>query len=140
MIVLKISDLRIMKELETIKAAGKEYGAMVHRAVNYMLEDKEAFQRFLTDGCIEMHNNAIERMFRNIALGRRNWLHTGSHFSAGNIAFMFSLVESCKLNGVNFGDYIEDILTRIKDGEDIDESVLPNRYVPRQESACKKAV
>ncbi len=131
---------RIMKELETIKAAGKEYGAMVHRAVNYMLEDKEAFQRFLTDGCIEMHNNAIERMFRNIALGRRNWLHTGSHFSAGNIAFMFSLVESCKLNGVNFGDYIEDILTRIKDGEDIDESVLPNRYVPRQESACKKAV
>ncbi len=44
------------------------------------------------------------------------------------------------LNSVNFGDYIEDILTRIKDGEDIDESVLPNRYVPRQESACKKAV
>ena len=27
------------------------------------------------------------------------------------IAFMFSLFESCKLNDINFGDYIEDILS-----------------------------
>ena len=46
-------------------------------------------------------------------MGRRNWLQTGSHFSAQNLAFMFGLLESCKLNKVNFGEYIEDILTRI---------------------------
>lgn len=68
-------------------------------------------------------------MFRHIAIGRRNWLHAGSHFSAENIAFMFSLLESCKLNGVVFGKYIEDILTRIMHGEIIDESCLPNKYV-----------
>jgi len=79
-------------------------------------------------------------MFRNIALGRRNWLHTGSHFSAENIAFMFSMLESCKLNKVDFGDYIEDILTRVMNGEDIGETMLPNHYVSREQQVYKKAV
>ena len=39
------------------------------------------------------------------------WLFTTvSHFAAENIAFMYSLLESCKLNNVNFGEYVEDIL------------------------------
>ena len=56
-------------------------------------------------------------MFRHLAMGRRNWMHTGSHLGAENIAFMFSLFESCKLNNINFGDYIEDILIRLMEGE-----------------------
>lgn len=130
---------RIMKKLESIRLAGKEYGALVHRAVNYILDDKEAFQKFLLDGRIEMHNNAMERMFRHIAIGRRNWLHTGSHFAAENIAFMYSLLESCKLNAVNFGEYIEDILTRLMKGEKADASFLPNKYVPRPKQEQEKA-
>ena len=62
-------------------------------------------------------------------MGRRNWLQTGSHFSAQNLAFMFGLLESCKLNKVNFGEYIEDILTRILCGEEVDASFLPCDYV-----------
>lgn len=108
---------RILKKLEAIRDAGNEYGQMAHRAVNYMLDDKKAFLKFLQDGQIEMHNNAIERMFRHIAIGRRNWLHTGSHFAAENIAFMYSLLENCKLNEINFGKYIEDVLTRMMHGD-----------------------
>lgn len=122
---------RIMNRLKKIREAGSEYGTMVHRAVNYILDDREAFERFLSDGRIDMHNNAIERCFRHIAIGRRNWLHTGSHDSAQNIAFMFGLYESCKLNNVDFGHYIEDILTRILNGEVIDESFIPCNYVAR---------
>ena len=122
---------RIMNRLEKIRKAGSDYGVMVHRAVDYILNDREAFERFLSDGRIDMHNNAIERCFRHIAIGRRNWLHTGSHESAQNIAFMFGLYESCKLNNVDFGQYIEDILTRIVNGEEIDESFIPCNYVTR---------
>lgn len=121
---------RIMKKLEGIRAAGKEYGEMVHRAVDYILNDREAFQRFLLDGNLDMHNIAIERCFRHIAIGRRNWLHTGSHFAAQNIAFMFGLLESCKLNNINFGEYLEDILTRFMFGKQADESFLPCNYEP----------
>ena len=42
---------------------------------------------------------------------------------------MFGLLESCKLNKVNFGEYIEDILTRIFMGEEVDASFLPCDYV-----------
>lgn len=42
---------------------------------------------------------------------------------------MFGLLESCKLNKVNFGEYIEDILTRILMGEEVDASFLPCDYV-----------
>ena len=122
---------RIMDRLEKIRKAGSDYGAMVHRAVDYILDDREAFERFLYDGRIDMHNIAIERCFRHIAIGRRNWLHTGSHKAAQNIAFMFGLFESCKLNNVDFGHYIEDILTRIVNGEEIDESFIPCNYVAR---------
>ena len=122
---------RIMKKLEKIRKAGSVYGAMVHRAVDYILDDREAFERFLYDGRIDMHNIAIERCFRHIAIGRRNWLHTGSHRAAQNIAFMFGLYESCKLNNVDFGHYIEDILTRIVNGQDINESFIPCNYVAR---------
>ncbi len=101
---------------------------MVHRAVEYILKDEKAFLKFLTDGQIEMHNNAIERMFRHIAMGRRNWSHAGSHFAAENIAFMYSIYESCKLNNVDFGEYVEFILNRIMHGEVIDDSCLPNHY------------
>jgi hypothetical protein len=119
---------QIIKRLKEIRAAGNEYGELVHRAVNYILDDEKSFLKFLQDGRIELSNNAIERAFRHIAIGRRNWLHTGSHFAAENIAFMYSLYECCKLNDLNFGEYIEDVLIRFMKGEKADESFLPNQY------------
>lgn len=38
---------------------------------------------------------------------------------------MYSLYESCKMNKLNFGRYIEDILTRMKDGDKDYKSILP---------------
>ena len=63
-----------MKALQRMKDEKdtKKYGKMVMRAVNYVLDDKEAFQVFLTNGDVEIHNIAIERCFRHIAMGCRN--------------------------------------------------------------------
>ena len=63
---------------------------------------------------------------RHIEIGRRNWLHTGSHQAAKNIAFMFSLLKSCKLNDIDFGIYIEDVLSRNMYGEhSVDKCSIP---------------
>ena len=96
-------------------------------------EVQDAFQVFLTNGMVEIHNIAIERCFRHIANGRRNWLHTGSHDAAENLAFMYSLYESCKMNELDFGRYIEDILTRMKDGDKDYKSMLPCYYVEKSD-------
>ena len=103
------------------------------RAVNYVLDDKEAFQLFLKSGDIEIHNIAIERCFRHIAMGRRNWGKAGSHEAAENLAFMYSLYESCKMNNLNFGRYIEDILTRMKDGDKDYKSMFLCYYVEKSD-------
>lgn len=100
---------------------------------------EKAFKVFLQDGRVEMHNNAVERMFRHLAMGRRNWLHTGSHLGAENIAFMFSLFESCKLNDINFGDYMEDILTRLMEGEQDFMSLIPCNYNSNKKVNVKAA-
>ena len=127
-----------MKLLKKIKL-DSSYGAMVQRAVNYVLDDEKAFKVFLQDGRVEMHNNAVERMFRHLAMGRRNWIHIGSHLGAENIAFMFSLFESCKLNDINFGDYIEDILTRVMEGEQDFMSLIPCTYNSNKKVNVKAA-
>lgn len=129
---------KLMKLLKKIKL-DSSYGAMVQRAVNYVLDDEKAFKVFLQDGRVEMHNNAVERMFRHLALGRRNWMHTGSHLGAENIAFMFSLFESCKLNDINFGVYIEDILTRLMEGEQDFMSLIPCNYNSNKKVNVKAA-
>ena len=60
-------------------------------------------------------------------MGRRNWLNSESHDAAANIAFMYSLYGSCKMNGIDFGEYVEDILTRMMNGDTdygVDDTML----------------
>jgi hypothetical protein len=123
---------RLTQKIEEIILSGSKYGKMVQRAAKYFWDDREAFRNFLRDGRIDISNIAIERCFRHIAMGRRNWIQSGSHKAAQNIAFMYGLYESCKLNNVDFGYYIEDILTRFKNGQEADLSFLPCNYVPQE--------
>ena len=121
---------RIFNILRKMRRRRDDYGELVNSAVNYMLDDEKSFKAFLKDGRIELSNNAAERMFRHIAMGRRNWLHSGSHAAAQNIAFMYSLYESCKLNDLNFFNYLEDVLTRLMKGETDYNSLIPCNYKP----------
>ena len=130
---------KIMSLLKKIRAEKDKYGALVMRAVNYILDDEEAFKKFLHDGRIEMHNNVVESVFRHIAMGRRNWLNSGSHDAATNIAFMYSLYESCKMNDIDFGEYVEDILTRMMNGDDDYMSMIPCYYTPGKKQEKKAA-
>ena len=64
----------------------------------------------------------------------RCWLHSGSHDAAQNIAFMYSLYESCKMNDIDFGEYVEDILTRMMSGNTNYESMTPEMVIAKQNS------
>ena len=56
--------------------------------------------RFLDDGRIEIDNNVVERSIRPIALNRKNALFAGSDGGAEHWAVIASLIETCKLIGV----------------------------------------
>jgi len=72
-------------------------------------------------------------------MGRRNWGKAGSHGAAENLAFMYSLYESCKMNNLSFGRHIEDILTRMKDEDKDNRAMLPYFYVVKTSEVMWRA-
>lgn len=100
-------------------------------AIRYALSRWQGLTRFLDDGRIEIDSNTVERSIRPIALNRKNALFAGSDGGAEHWAVIASLVETCKLNGVEPLGYLADVLTRIVNGypnSRIDD-LLPWAYV-----------
>ena len=88
-------------------------GNDVAKAMDYMLKRWGAFTRFLDDGRVCLTNNAAERALRGIALGRKSWLFAGSDRGGQRAAFMYSLIVTAKMNGVDAQAWLADVLARI---------------------------
>ena len=83
------------------------------KAIQYMLKRWPAFTLFLEDGRVCMSNNAAERSLRGVALGRKSWLFCGSDRGGHRAAAMYSLIVTCKMNGVDPQAWLADVLSRI---------------------------
>jgi hypothetical protein len=73
----------------------------------------DGLTRFIDDGRIEIDSNVVERVIRPIALNRKNALFAGSDGGGEHWAIVASLIETCKLNGVDPQAYVADVLTKI---------------------------
>jgi transposase len=105
-----VDDLQIyMRE----QAARLSRGHDLVKAINYILKRWPAFTLFLEDGRVCLPNNAAERGLRGIALGRKSWLFCGSDRGGRRAAAMYSLVVTCKMNGVDPQAWLTDVLSRI---------------------------
>lgn len=83
------------------------------QAVSYALKQWFALTRYLDDHRLRLDNNPIEQQIRPIAVGRHNWLFAGSKNGADRTAIFFSLINSCKLQGINPWEYLRDVLNRV---------------------------
>ncbi len=100
-------------------------------AIRYALSRWEGLTRFIDDGRIEIDSNTVERSIRPIALSRKNALFAGSDGGGEDWAVIASLIESCKLCGVDPHAYLADVLAKIVNGHPnsaIDD-LLPWVYV-----------
>ena len=71
---------------------------------------------FLDDGRVEIDNNVVERASVRWPSTRKNALFAGSDGGAEHWAVIASLIETCKLIGVEPYAYLADVITRIVDG------------------------
>ena len=103
----------------------------LRKAVDYALNQREALQRYLEDGRLRPDNNLAENTMRPVALGRKNWLFTGSEQGGRAAALYLGLIESCKACGVNPWEYFDDMLRRIMShpGSRLRE-LLPDQWKP----------
>jgi hypothetical protein len=88
-------------------------GSSIAQAIRYGFNQWEGLLRFLDDGRIEIDSNSVERAMRPIALNRKNALFAGSDEGAENWAMLASLIETCKLHGINPHAYLTDVLTKL---------------------------
>jgi len=87
--------------------------SVIAEAIRYGLNHWDGLTRFLEDGRIELDTNIVERGMRPIALNRKNALFAGHDQGAENWAAIASLVETCKLHGVDPQAYFADVLTKL---------------------------
>ena len=69
-----------------------------------------------TGRLLEIDSNAVERTIRPIALNRKNALFAGHDAGAENWAVIASLIETCKMNGVDPHTWLASTLTAIVQG------------------------
>lgn len=104
--------------------------APLGEALAYIAKYRDGLGRFLTDGRVEIDNNAVERTIRPIALNRKNALFAGHDTGAENWAVIASLIETCKMNGIEPQAWLTATLTAIVKGHkqsQIDD-LLPWNY------------
>ena len=104
-----------------------------YNAVHYMLNEWDAIENIFTRGDYNLDNNLVERLNRYISLSRRNSLFFGSHKGAQRAAMFYSLACSCRLNNVNFFEYISDVINRtalMQPNTDINQyrALLPDKW------------
>lgn len=95
--------------------------------LNYIHNHWDGLQTFLTDGRLEIDNNRVENLIRPITLNRKNTLFAGH--DEGGIA---SVIETCKINGIEPLAYLKATLTAIANGHPqsrIDD-LLPWNFKP----------
>jgi len=83
------------------------------KGVGYLLNQQAPLSVFLKDPRVPIHNNDQERDLRHIIVGRKNWMVLGS-VRGGEVACrLYSLMLSCRQNGVNPEAYIADVLMAV---------------------------
>jgi hypothetical protein len=91
-------------------------GSPTAQAIRYALNHREGLVRFLEDGRIELDTNTVERAIRPICLSRKNALFASGDDGGARWAAVASLVETCKLNGVDPQRYFAEVLTHLVNG------------------------
>jgi transposase len=85
----------------------------VGKAIRFSRDNWDKLSRFLESGELPIDNGATERALRALAIGRNNWLFAGSPNGAMWMAILYSIIATCKLNGIDLHQYLPDVLMRV---------------------------
>ena len=97
-------------------------------AVTYAKNQWPYLTSYIDHGSIPISNCWMENQIRPFAVGRRNWLFTGTPESANKAALLYSLIQTCRMNDIDPRKYLEHVLNlsnEIRRGNIAAASLLP---------------
>jgi transposase len=107
-----LEQLKAFLEASLRQVSGK---SALAKAIRYALSRWGALSRYISNGRLEMSNNAAERAMKPPVLGRKNYLFCGSDAGGKRAACMYTIIETCRMNGIDPQAYLADVLARIAD-------------------------
>jgi transposase len=87
--------------------------SLLATAIHYFCQNFDGLTHFLIDPEVPIDNNQQERLLRSPVVGRKTWYGTHSRRGAETNAVLFTLIESCKLCGVNPRQYFKYLVPAI---------------------------
>jgi len=86
------------------------------RATTYAINQRVFFRRCFSNGAFEIDNGRTERRIRNFAVGRRNFLFTGSVRGGERLAVVYTLVDNCLILGIDPRRYLQETIDKLERG------------------------
>ena len=96
-------------------------------ALKYAQNLMPSMSIFLTNGCLEIDNNAAERAVKGFVIGRKNWLFSNTSKGAKSSAIIYSIVETAKANGLAVERYLVYLFDKLSECNDMN---LLEKYMP----------
>jgi transposase len=104
----------------------------IGKAIAYTLNLWPRLIAYTDDGRYKIDNNPIENTIRPLALGRKNYMFSGSHDAAQRAAMFYSFFGTCKMNDVEPYAWLTDVLNRIPDHKANKlHELLPHNWKPK---------
>ncbi|TNE30076.1 IS66 family transposase [Sphingobium sp. CFD-2] len=108
-----VDDLKLYLEARLRQVSAK---SKLADAIRYALSRWDGLSRFLDDGRVDLDTNIVERSIRPLALNRKNALFAGSDEGGDNWAVIATLIENCKLSGINPHEWLTRTLVALAKG------------------------
>jgi hypothetical protein len=103
--------------------------SLLGKALHYLASQWPKLVRFVDDGTYPLDNNACENAIRPFVVGRRNWLFADTVAGANASANLYSLLQTCVVNGIDGYRYLKALLVALPRAQTVEdfEALLPWR-------------
>lgn len=103
----------------------------IGQAIAYTLDHWDGLQTYLSDGRLEIDNNATERQIKPFVIARKNFLFACTQDGADSLAVHFSLILTARLHGLDPMRYYTELLKQIPSASTFEQfdRLLPWNFV-----------
>ncbi len=120
----------VLKQLEALLLANLHSvlpGSLLGKALHYLSSQWRKLILYVTNGEYPIDNNACENSIRPFVIGRKNWLFSDTVAGANASANLYSLLQTCAVNGVDAYQYLRALLVALPRAQTVDdyEALLP---------------
>ena len=103
--------------------------SLLGQALHYLASQWSKLKRYVEDGRYSIDNNAQENAIRPFCVGRRNWLFADTVAGADASANLYSLLQTCQVNGIDSYRYLRALFNGLPKARTVDDyaALLPRR-------------